>query len=94
MIRLEIIANNSILEDLLESLARKGLDSHYTIVPVVHGRGDSAQKRGDAIWPEENFIMIIWCDKDKADGIDAVIAATKKKFPDEGIKIFRLAGEG
>jgi signal transduction histidine kinase len=38
--------------------------------------------------------MIIWCDKDKADGIDAVIAATIKRFPDEGIKIFRLAGEG
>lgn len=93
MVRLEIIANNAIQEDLLEALERKELDSHYTILPVAHGRGDSAQKRGDAIWPEENFVMIVWCDKKKASAIEKVLDGVKKKFPDEGIKIFRMEGK-
>jgi hypothetical protein len=45
---------------------------------------------GDAIWPEENFALVIWCDEDEAQGIDRAIAKVKAQFPDEGIKLFAM----
>jgi hypothetical protein len=48
---------------------------------------------GDAIWPEENFALVIWCEEEEARGIARAVAAVKEQFPDEGIKIFGLPGE-
>jgi hypothetical protein len=43
---------------------------------------------GDAIWPEENFALVIWCEEDEARRISEAVAVVKLKFPDEGIKVF------
>jgi bifunctional DNase/RNase len=45
---------------------------------------------GDAIWPEENFALVIWCDADEAHHIEKAVASVKKQFPDEGIKVFGI----
>jgi hypothetical protein len=45
---------------------------------------------GDAIWPEENFAMVVWCEIEEARGIERAVYMVKEHFPDEGIKIFGL----
>jgi nitrogen regulatory protein PII len=93
MKRVEIIANRSILEDLFDYFEKHGLDHHYTILPLVHGRGSSGPKKGDAIWPEENFLMIIYCEDGEVEKIAAAIREMKTYFPDEGAKMFASPAE-
>jgi hypothetical protein len=45
---------------------------------------------GDAVWPEENFALVIWCEEDEAQGIARAVASVKEHFPGEGIKVFGL----
>ncbi|MCL2719912.1 MAG: hypothetical protein FWD47_01055 [Treponema sp.] len=88
MIRVEIIANRSVEENIHEALAKEQVGKHYTKIPNVLGVGACGPRMGDAVWPEENFALIIWCEKDEARGIQDAIAKTKEKFPGEGIKLF------
>ena len=92
MIRLEIIANRSVEENILEALKFEGVGKYYTKLPTVYGVGTSGPRMGDPIWPEENFALIIWCDKKEARGIKRAVEFVKKKFPDEGIKIYGTVG--
>jgi hypothetical protein len=43
---------------------------------------------GDAIWPEQNFALVIWCEKEEALEIERAVREVKEKFPDEGVKVF------
>jgi hypothetical protein len=90
MIRIEIIANHSVEENILEALAEAQVAKHYTRYPNVMGVGRSGPKMGDAIWPEENFALVIWCEDDEARVIEQAVAGVKERFPDEGIKLFGL----
>jgi hypothetical protein len=88
MIRIEIFANNSVEEDILDAFAKEQVGKFYTKIPNIYGVGSSGPRKGDAVWPEENFSLIIWCEEDEAETIKQVIDAVKQKFPDEGIKLF------
>jgi len=88
MQRVEIIANHSVEENVLEALKEHGVGKYYTCYPNVTGSGTSGPRMGDAIWPEENFALVIWCEKAEAQGIAKAVAEVKKRFPDEGIKVF------
>jgi hypothetical protein len=90
MIRVEIIANQSVEENILEAMAREQVGKFYTKIPNIFGVGSSGPRMGDAIWPEENFSLVIWCEKEEALGIKRAIDSVKEKFPDEGIKLFEL----
>ena len=90
MIRIEIFANHSVEEDILDALARKQVGKYYTKIPNIYGVGSSGPRKGDAVWPEENFSLVIWCEKEEADTIKQAINAVKVKFPDEGIKLFGI----
>jgi len=90
MIRLEIIANHSVEENILESFKLEGVGKHYTKYPGILGVGSKGPRMGDAVWPEENFVLVIWCDEEEARGIERAVVEVKKQFPDEGIKIFGL----
>jgi hypothetical protein len=90
VIRIEIIANHSVEENILEALKDEGSGKFYTKYPGVFGVGSAGPRMGDAIWPEENFALVIWCDEDEAQGIDRAIAKVKAQFPDEGIKLFAM----
>ena len=90
MKRMEIIANRAVEADIHEALRKAEAAAHYTKFPVAHGTGTSGPRMGDHIWPEENFVMIIYCDEEEAQRIRRVIAELKRFFRQEGIKLFEL----
>ncbi|WP_296090703.1 PG0541 family transporter-associated protein [uncultured Treponema sp.] len=90
MIRVEIIANQSVHEEIIKNLEAVVPDFCYSLIPLVYGRGKSSYKLGSTTWPETNFILIAYCPETAETDIQTVIEYEKKKFPDEGIKIFVL----
>jgi hypothetical protein len=90
MIRIEIFANHSVEEDILDALSKEQVGKYYTKIPNIYGVGSSGPRMGDAVWPEENFSLVIWCEQDEAEIIKRVIDGVKEKFHDEGIKLFGI----
>lgn len=88
MKRLELIANQSIEEDIFEAFGKRDVGKAFTKIPSVHGSGNSTPKRGDHIWPEENFLLLIFCDEAEALLIKEAVAEVKAIFLNEGIKLF------
>ena len=88
MKRLEIIANRSVQEDIIQNLESYIDGFFYTLIPVVHGRGKQQYRLGTAIWPEENCIIITYLDDDIAAEAAELAAAVKAKHPGEGVKVF------
>ncbi|MFO8064639.1 MAG: PG0541 family transporter-associated protein [Spirochaetota bacterium] len=93
MQRLEIIANRSVEEDLFDQLKRRGLSPFYTKLPEVQGVGDSGPRQGDHVWPEENFLMIIYCEQSVANQLRDLVGELKRLFPDEGITMFSVQAQ-
>jgi hypothetical protein len=93
MIRLEIIANQSVEENILEAFRREQVGKFYTKIPNIFGVGSAGPRMGDAVWPEGNFSLVIWCEREEAQGIKRAIDSVKEKFPKEGIKLFGLTTE-
>jgi hypothetical protein len=92
-IRVEIIGNHSIQEDLVDLLNKHKVGQSRTLIPEVQGRGSSGPRQGDHIWPEENFIMIVFCERSEAKVIRKAVDELKEFFPDEGIKMFATCVE-
>ncbi|MCL2878815.1 MAG: hypothetical protein FWF29_01095 [Treponema sp.] len=90
MMRLELIANHSVEENVLDALKAEGVGKYYTKYPNIIGVGSSGPRMADAVWPEENFVMVFWCEEDEARGIERATATVKKEFPTEGVKLFGL----
>ena len=88
MKRVEIIANQSVEEDIFEAFEKRDIVKSFTKIPSVHGSGNTTPKRGDHIWPEENFLLLIICEESEAQLIQEAVVEVKSKFEDEGIKIF------
>ena len=91
MYRVEIVANQSVQENIMESLKDHGVGKYYTLYPNVFGTGNCGPRMGDAIWPEMNFVMVIWCEESEALEINRAVAKVKEQYPDEGIKIFGVS---
>jgi len=91
MKRLEIIANSSVEDALFNAFEERGVAKQYTKIPVVHGNGHSGPRQGDHVWPEENFLLIIYCDAEEAGWIRDAVNAVKDEFTEEGIKLFELS---
>lgn len=87
MKRIEIICNNSVFEDVQELLLELRVKA-YTKIENVHGVGTEGQKWGDAVWPQENFIMTIYCGSDSVSEIVDGFRALKTRLPTEGLKLF------
>ena len=90
MLRIEIIANHSVEENILEALAHDNVGKYYTKYTSIYGAGSSGPRMGDAVWPEENFVLVIWCEEEEARAIEKAVNFVKEKFPDEGIKLFGM----
>ena len=88
MLRVEIIANHSVEENVLEALKEHGVGKYYSLYPEITGVGTCGPRMGDAVWPEKNFAMVIWCEEEEAKGIELAVKEVKEKYPDEGIKVF------
>jgi hypothetical protein len=92
MFRIEIVANHSVEENILEALKEEGAGKYYTKFPNVFGVGGTGPRMGDAVWPEENFVLVIWCEEEEARAIGRAVASVKEHFPGEGIKVFGMPG--
>jgi uncharacterized protein (DUF488 family) len=92
MIRVEVIANRSVQEDFFDALAEAGAGTHYTLFPEVQGAGNAGPRRGDHIWPEENFVYVAYVKVEEARAIRSVTEALGQTFPDEGIQFFAVRG--
>ena len=88
MIRIEIVANQSVQDVIIETLEENIPDILYTVLPLANGRGKAGYKLGTSSWPEVNFVLFAYVQKEDAKKVKAVIKAVKKQFPDEGIKCF------
>ncbi len=90
MIRIELFANQSLQDMIINNLEGVIPDFFYSVVPLSHGRGKDSYKLGTATWPETNFILIAYCDDSQEQAVRTVIQYVKSKFPDEGVKLFIL----
>jgi hypothetical protein len=91
VIRIEIIANHSVEENIFEAFQREKAAAYYTRFPSVFGVGASGPRMGDAIWPEENIVIVVWCEDAEAERVERAIGSVKQQFPDEGIKLFKMS---
>ena len=87
MKKIEIIANLSVEEEVM-AVIKESCVKGFTKMPIVHGDGRTNPKMGDAVWPEENFMLIIYTDESLVTVIRNKIINLKEHFPDEGIKCF------
>ncbi len=90
--RCEIIANNSVQDDIIELLETACPDILYTIIPTVFGRGKNDRKLATGTWPETNFLLFSYVTKEKLDLVRKAFRAVKETFPGEGIKLFIVKG--
>ncbi len=90
MRRVEIMAAQAIQEDILDAFEHYGVPPRHTIIPIAHGRGETSPKLGDDVWPEENFVMIIYCDDAIVELIERSLELVRKKYDHEGIGFFVL----
>lgn len=91
MTRVELIANRTVEEDLHDRLNKRGLHLQYTKLVGVQGAGQAGLRRGDAVWPEENFVIVSYCDDEQAARLQEVVEGLKRDFPNEGIALFAVA---
>jgi len=89
MLRISVIANQSVEENILDAFKNEGVAKFYTKYNNVHGVGRQGSRMGDAVWPEENFVIVVYCGEDEAAGIERAVSRVKAAFPNEGIKLFR-----
>ncbi|MBQ9282750.1 MAG: hypothetical protein IJ207_11250 [Treponema sp.] len=93
MTRCEIIANQSVQDEIISLMEEHIEGVLYTIIPTVVGRGKNSYKMGSATWPETNFILISYVEDKEVSVMKAIIAAVKEKFAGEGIKLFLVRAE-
>ena len=91
--RAEIISNQSVQEDITERLEEAIPSIEYTVIPEIHGRGLRTKKLGDTVWPEMNFVLFSYVEKEDALKVKAVVEAVKERFPNEGISLFFTKAE-
>ena len=88
MKRIELIANCSVENEIIEALETHVTDFYFTLLPQVHGKGKTKYRFGTAIWPELNFLLISYLADDNAAKAVNAIQGVKDRFPREGIKVF------
>lgn len=87
-VRLEIIFSQALEEDFQLAFREEGVGRRFTKFESVMGAGCSDPKLGDAVWPQLNMMYVIYCDKDEAKRIYAIVRKLRKKFLTEGIACF------
>lgn len=86
--RVEIILSAAVDEDFVEGFKKNKIGSHFTKIGGVTGAGFSNPKLGDAVWPQLNEMLIVYCPKDEAKKIVELVKEIREKYPMEGIACF------
>ena len=85
MKRLEVIANQSIREELVDALEAAIPDIEYSLLPTVQGKGRRKRKIGTRTWPETNFLLLIYLEEEDAAKAEGAIREIVRAFPNEGL---------
>jgi len=93
VVRLELIANRAVEDDLYDLFKKQELNPYFTRLGEVQGFGNSGARKGDHIFPEENFLLIFYCDEQTAQSITDSVLELKRIFPAEGIVLFRSVAD-
>ena len=93
MTRCEIIANQSVQDEIVSLMEEHIPGVLYTIIPTVVGRGKNSYKMGIGTWPETNFILVSYIEDENVAMMKAIIKAVKERFTGEGIKLFLVKAE-
>ncbi|MDR2394160.1 MAG: hypothetical protein LBD93_08410 [Treponema sp.] len=88
MKRMELMANKSVEEEIIGALEAGIHHFYYTLLPVVHGKGKTQYRLSSPTWPETNFLLISYLTNQDAEMVKAVVGKIKRRFPNEGIKLF------
>ena len=88
LLRCEIIANQSVEDDIIELLEDSIPDFEYTIDENLYGRGKKSRKLGNSVWPEMNFVLTAYIVADAVQTVRDCVNQVKQKFPNEGINLF------
>lgn len=91
--RAEIISNQSVMDDIIESLENEISDFEYTVIENAQGSGISSKKLGNTVWPEMNFILFAYTDLENARKIKDIVSRLKAKYPREGMNCFFTKSE-
>lgn len=86
--RVEIILSAAVDEDFVEGFKKYKIGSHFTKISGVTGAGFSNPKLGDAVWPQLNEMIIVYCPKDEAEKIVDLVKEIREKYPMEGVACF------
>lgn len=87
-VQISIVANQSVEDDIIELLEQVIPSIKYTVIPLVTGKGKNSYKLGNPTWPEQNFMLVSYMSESSVPLMQAAVEHLKKKFPNEGIKIF------
>ena len=93
MKRLELIANRSVENEIIQSLEENIQDFYYTLLPQIQGKGKTKFRLGTTTWPEMNFLLISYLDDENAVKAEAAVLKVKEQFPLEGIKLFIMEAD-
>lgn len=93
MTRCEIIANQSVQDEITDLIEEHLPGCLYSVIPAVTGKGKKSYKLGNSTWPETNFILVSYVEDSDLPMIKAIINAVKDKFKGEGIKLFCVKAE-
>lgn len=93
MIRIELIANQSTQDIIINNLEAVVPDFYYTIIPLAYGRGKDSRKLGTTTWPETNFLLLAYVDESQEKDIETIVSYIKEKHSDEGIRLFVMHDE-
>ena len=86
--RVEIIFSAALDEDFVDGFKKNKIGAHFTKLSGVTGAGFSNPKLGDAVWPQLNEMLIVYCPKDEAEKIIKLAEQIREKYPMEGIACF------
>lgn len=86
--KIELVSNQSLQDDILDTLEEEVEGIEYTLIPEVRGKGKGARKQGSTTWPELNFLLFSYLKKEEMTvarrAIDKIIAT----HPTEGVSYF------
>ena len=88
--RCEIIANQSVQEEITSLLEEKIEGFQYSVVEETFGRGLQSRKLGSSVWPEMNFVLTAYITKEELSVVTNVVESVKSIFHSEGIQMFAV----
>jgi hypothetical protein len=91
--RLEIIMSQALEDDFLRELETAIPGGKYTKLSGVHGKGFSVPKLGDAVWPQENTLFILYAAESEEKSITAIVQKLRKEYLGEGVACFKSGAE-